>query len=143
LTLPSDDGIVVVLGLPGERREGPRWKVDQALAENTHFTQLETGGWRAEYQGFVTVSAEGRSSSETERRPSMVFDELLASLIRGGTAPTKLTADAIIEQSLLSDAIAVVNNTARQTAAWKRRRLRQSKRGAASSIATENPRKHR
>jgi hypothetical protein len=119
------------------------WKVDQALAENTHFTQLETGGWRAEYHGFVTVSAEGRSPSETERRLSMAFDELLASLIRGGKAPTKLGADAIIEQSLLSDAIAVVNNTARQTADWKKRRLRQSKRGAASSVATENPRKHR
>ena len=119
------------------------WKVDKALAENTHFTQLETGGWRAEYHGFVTVSAEGRSPSETERRLSRAFDELLASLIRGGKAPTKLATDAIIEQSLLSDAIAVVNNTARQTAAWKRRRLRQSKRGAASSVATENPRKHR
>jgi hypothetical protein len=73
----------------------------------------------------------------------MAFDELLASLIRGGKAPTKLGADAIIEQSLLSDAIAVVNNTARQTADWKKRRLRQSTRGAASSVATENRRKHR
>jgi hypothetical protein len=139
LTLPSDDGIVVVLGLSGERREGTMWKVDQALAENTHFTQLEAGGWRAEYHGFVTVSAEGRSPGETERRLSMALDELLASLIRGGKAPTKLGADAIIEKSMLSDAIAVVNSTARQTAAWREGRLLQSERGATSSVEIENP----
>jgi hypothetical protein len=143
LTLPSDDGIVVVPMVCGERREGPMWKVDQALAENTHFTQLETGGWRAEYHGFVTVSAEGRSPSDTERRLSMALDELLASLIRGGKAQTELTMDAIIEQSLLSDAIAVVNNTARQTAAWKKKRLRKPNRDAASSVETENSRKRR
>ena len=119
------------------------WKVDKALAENTHFTQLETGGWRAEYHGFVTVSAEGRSPSDTERRLSMALDELLASLIRGGKAQTELTMDAIIEQSLLSDAIAVVNNTARQTAAWKKKRLRKPNRDAASSVETENSRKRR
>ena len=114
------------------------WKVDQALAENTHFTQLEAGGWRAEYHGFVTVSAEGRTPGETERRLSMALDELLASLIRGGHAAAKLDTDAIIEKSMLSDAIAVVNNTARQTAAWKEGRLRQSERGAASSAKLAN-----
>ena len=112
------------------------WKVEQALAENTHFTQLKSGGWRAEYHGFVTVSAEGRSPTETERRLSMAVDELLASIIRGGKAPTKLSTDAILEKSLLSDAIAVVNSTARQTAAWKKRGLLQSMRDAANAVTT-------
>jgi hypothetical protein len=45
------------------------WKVDSALAENTHVTQLEAGGWSAEYHGFVTVSAEGRSPNGVPRVP--------------------------------------------------------------------------
>jgi hypothetical protein len=69
----------------------------------------------------------------------MALDELLASLVRGGKAPTKLGADAIIEQSMLSDAIAVVNSTARQTAAWREGRRLESERGATSSEELENP----
>jgi hypothetical protein len=96
------------------------WEVDRALAENTRFTQLESGRWKAEFKGFVAVTAEGDSPTESERQLSRALDTLLASLIRGGKGPKKLDPDAFIGSLMLSDAITVVNDTARRTAKWKR-----------------------
>jgi predicted RNase H-like HicB family nuclease len=96
------------------------WEVDRALAENTRFTQLEKGRWRAAYEGFVTVTAEGDSPTESERQLSRALDTLLATLIRGGKGPKKLDPDAVLSSSMLSDSVRVVNTTARRTAKWKR-----------------------
>jgi hypothetical protein len=95
------------------------WEVDRALAESTRFTQLEQSRWKAEYTGFVTVTAEGRTPTESERHLSRAMDVLLASLIRGGTDRDKPDTEAMISSLMLSDAITVVNNTAKKTKKYK------------------------
>jgi len=95
------------------------WEVDRALTENIRFTQLEPGRWKAEYTGFVTVTAEGRTPTESERQLSRAMDVLLASLIRGGKDRDQPDTDTIISSLMLSDAITVVKNTARKTKKFK------------------------
>lgn len=95
------------------------WEVDRALTDNTRFTQVEKGRWKAEYKGFVTMAAEGDTPTESERQLSRAMDVLLASIIRGGKNREKPDAVAVISSSMLSDAITVVNNTAKQTAKFK------------------------
>jgi hypothetical protein len=121
LILRTDDGIVVVPGrLPRQGgREGTMWEVDRALTENTRYTQLDKGRWKAEYTGFVTVTAEGRTPTESERQLSRAMDVLLASLIRGGKDRDQPDADAFISSVMLSDAITVVKNTAKKTRKFK------------------------
>lgn len=101
----ADDGIVVVPG----------------AAEQTRFTQLEKGRWKAEYKGFVTIAAEGGTPTESERQLNRAMDVLLASLIRGGKDGEKKDVDTIISSFMLSDAISVVKTTARKTAEFKRK----------------------
>ena len=110
------------------------WEVDRALTEQTRFTQLEKGRWKAEYKGFVTIAAEGGTPTESERQLSRAMDVLLASLIRGGTDREKPDADTIISSSMLSDAISVVRTTARKTAEFKRK---------SGQPAADEPRKRR
>lgn len=96
------------------------WEVDRALTENTRFAQVANGRWKAEYKGFVTMTAEGDTPTESERQLSRAMDVLLASLIRGGK--DRETTDPIFAMSslMLSDAITVVQNTAKKTAIFKR-----------------------
>jgi hypothetical protein len=96
------------------------WEVDQALAERTRFTQLDTGRWKAEYHGFVTVTAEGDTPTQSERQLSRALDVLLASLIRGGKDREKRGTAGKISALMLSDAITVVKNTAKETARLKK-----------------------
>jgi hypothetical protein len=96
------------------------WEVDHALAEHTHFMQIEGGRWKAEYKGFVVMTAEGDTPTMSERQLSRAMDTLLASLIRGGKDPEKRGPDAFITSLMLSDAITVVKNTAKKTAEFKR-----------------------
>ena len=96
------------------------WEVNQALADQTRFTQLEKGRWKAEYKGFVTIAAEGETPTESERQLNRAMDVLLASLIRGGKEGERLDTDAFISSLMLSDAISVVKTTARKTAEFKR-----------------------
>jgi len=110
------------------------WEVNQALAEQTRFTQLEKGRWKAEYKGFVTIAAEGGTPTESERQLNRAMDVLLASLIRGGKDGEKKDVDTIISSFMLSDAITVVRTTARRTAEFKRR---------SSQAAAERSRKRR
>jgi len=132
----ADDGIVVVPGAaePGGGWEEAMWEVNQALAEQTRFTQLEKGRWKAEYKGFVTIAAEGGTPTESERQLNRAMDVLLASLIRGGKDGEKKDVDTIISSFMLSDAITVVRTTARRTAEFKRR---------SSQAAAERSRKRR
>ena len=95
------------------------WEVDRALAENTRFTQLDKGRWRAEYTGFVTMTAQGDTPTESERQLTRAMDVLLASIIRGGKDRDKPDADAFIISLMLSDAITVVKNTAKKTKKFK------------------------
>lgn len=90
--------------------------------QNARFTQLEQGRWRAEYTGFVTMTAEGDTPTESERHLSRAMDVLLAGLIRGGKDREKPDTVAAISSLMLSDAIAVVNNTAKKTARFKQAR---------------------
>jgi predicted RNase H-like HicB family nuclease len=60
------------------------WLVNQALSENTRYTQLGDGRWKAEYNGFVKMTAEGKTPTESEKQLSQAMDTLLASLISGG-----------------------------------------------------------
>jgi hypothetical protein len=121
LILRTDDGIVVVQRRLPRRggREGEMWEVDRALTENTRFTQLERGRWKAEYSGFVTMTAEGDTPTESERQLSRAMDVLLASLIRGGKDRDKPDTVAVISSSMLTDAITVVDNTAKKTKKFK------------------------
>lgn len=115
---PRDDGIVVVPGRAGEGN-GTMWEVDRALTENTRFKQIEQGRWKAEYRGFVTMTAEGGTPTEGERQLSRAMDVLLASIIRGGKDAEKPDTVSVMSSFMLSDAITVVKRTARQTARFK------------------------
>ena len=108
------------------------WEVNQALAEQTRFTQLEKGRWKAEYKGFVTIAAEGGTPTESERQLNRAMDVLLASLIRGGKDGEKKDVDTIISSFMLSDAISVVKATARKTAEFKRKSSRRQRKGPGS-----------
>jgi hypothetical protein len=90
------------------------WEVERALTESLHFTQIAKNRWKAEYKGFVTMAAEGNTPTESERQLSRAMDVLLASLIRGPKDGE--TTDTIFAMSslMLSDAITVVQNTAKQ-----------------------------
>jgi len=125
------------------------WEVDRALTENIRFTQLEQGRWKAEYTGFVIMTAEGDTPTESERQLSRAMDVLLASVIRGGKDRDKTDAIFAMSSLMLSDAITVVNNTAKKTARFKQDGHRVSsdesdrqkaKRGSAE---TREPRKRR
>ena len=96
------------------------WEVNRALTENTRFTQLDNGRWKAEYKGFVIVAAEGDSPTESEQQLNRAMDVLLASLIRGGKEARKRDVVATMSSFMLSDAISVVKATARKTAEYKR-----------------------
>ena len=104
------------------------WEVDRALTESLHFTQIEKGRWRAEYKGFVSMTAEGSTPTESERQLSRAMDVLLASLIRG--PKDRKTTDTLFAMSslMLSDAITVVQSTAKAP-----RRAAQVRPPAASS----------
>jgi len=62
------------------------WEVDRAVRETARFEQLKDGRWKATYKGFVTLSAEGATPTESERRLNDAMDARLASLIRGEEA---------------------------------------------------------
>jgi len=72
------------------------WLVNQALSENTRYTQLGDGRWKAEYNGFVKMTAEGKTPTESEKQLSQAMDTLLASLIRGGKDRQKADPDVFI-----------------------------------------------
>jgi hypothetical protein len=114
------------------------WDIERALTENTRFTQLEDGRWKAEYKGFVTMTAEGDTPTEGERQLRRAMDVLLASLIRG--PKTREETDAIFAMSalMLSDAITVVENTSKKTPRFKqgRRPASSGKPGSASEAST-------
>ena len=95
------------------------WEVNQALAENTRYMQLDKDRWRAEYKGFVNMAAEGATPTESERQLNRAMDVLLASIIRGGKDRDKPDTDAMISSLMLSDAITVVKNTAKKAKKYK------------------------
>ena len=103
------------------------WDAERALTENTRFTQLENGRWKAEYKGFVTMTAEGDTPTEGERQLSRAMDVLLASLIRGPRSRKETDAIFAMSALMLSDAITVVENTAKKTP-----RFRQDRHSASS-----------
>jgi hypothetical protein len=116
----TDDGIVVVPGAPRwGGGDGKMWEVDRALTENARFAQVENGRWKAEYRGFVTMTAEGDTPTESERKLSRAMDVLLASLIRGSKDREKTDTIFAMSSLMLSDAITVVQNTAKKTARFK------------------------
>jgi hypothetical protein len=96
------------------------WEVNRALSEQTRYTQLENGRWKAVYKGFVILAAEGDTPTESEQQLSRAMDMLLASLIRGGKDREKPDVAAALSSFMLSDAISVVKSTARKTAESKR-----------------------
>jgi predicted RNase H-like HicB family nuclease len=100
------------------------WQVNQPLSEDTRYTQLEDGRWKAEYNGFVKITAEGQTPTESEVQLNRAMDALLASLIRGGKDRPPQDGDAFIASLMLSDAITVVRNTASKTARFKQKNLR-------------------
>lgn len=100
---------------------GEMWEVSRALSEQTRYTQLENGRWKAAYKGFVIMAAEGDTPTESEQQLNRAMDVLLASLIRGGKDIQKKDTVAAMSAFMLSDAISVVKATARKTAEFKRR----------------------
>lgn len=115
------------------------WLVNQALSENTRYTQLGDGRWKAEYCGFVTMTAEGNTPAQSERQLSLAMDTLLASLIRGGKDRPPQDADAFIASLMLSDAITVVRNTASKTGEFKRKDRRLFSAGSEDSSEAKGP----
>ena len=95
-------------------------QVNQALSENTRYTQLGDGRWKAEYNGFVKMTAEGQTPTQSEVQLNRAMDTLLASLIRGGKDREKADPDAFISSLMLSDAICVVMKTAKESARFKK-----------------------
>ena len=123
------------------------WEVDHALAAHTRFTQLDKGRWRADYEGFVTVTAEGDTPTESERQLHRAMDMLLASLIRGGEGWKPSSMATMTNSLVLSDAVKVVNNCAKKTAELKqkeRERLAgEPEAPAEDPVAVGKPRKRR
>ena len=91
------------------------WEVNEALSENTRWEQLADGRWKAEYNGFVKVTAEGDTPASSEKHLSRAMDTLLASIIRGGKDRKPKDMTALMRSVVLTDAIEVVRKTARQT----------------------------
>ena len=92
------------------------WEVNEALSENTRYEQLADGRWKAEYDGFVKVAAEGDTPAASEKHLGRAMDTLLASIIRGGKERKRKDVAALMSSLVLTDAIRVVRKEARQTA---------------------------
>ena len=95
------------------------WEVNEALSENTRYEQLADGRWKAQYNGFVKVEAEGDTPAASEHHLSRAMDTLLASIIRGGKERKKKDMAALMGSLVLTDAIRVVRKHAKQTAGFK------------------------
>lgn len=72
-----------------EVRGWPLWEIDRAVRETARFEQRKNGRWKATYAGFVTLSAEGATPTESERRLNDAMDAWLAKLIRGSQGREK------------------------------------------------------
>ena len=95
------------------------WEVNEALSEQTRYEQLADGRWKAEYDGFVKVAAEGDTPAASEKHLSRAMDTLLASVIRGGKERERKDLAALMGSLVLTDAIRIVRKNARQTARFK------------------------
>lgn len=95
------------------------WEVNEALSENTRYEQLADGRWRAEYNGFVKVTAEADTPAASEEQLSRAMDTLLASIIRGGKDRKKKDMAALMSSLALSAAIEVVEKRTMRTARFK------------------------
>jgi hypothetical protein len=115
------------------------WLIREALSEHTRYTQLADGRWRAEYNGFVRMTAEGQTPTESEVQLNRAMDTLPASLIRGGKGRQKTDPDVVISSLMLSDAISVVMDTAKETTKFKTKTRQWS---GGSSESPEEPEEH-
>jgi hypothetical protein len=113
------------------------WEVNEALSENTRYEQLADGRWRAEYNGFVKLTAEGGTPAASEEQLSRAMDTLLASIIRGGKEREKKDTAALMSSLVLSDAITVVRKKARQVARFNLERSAVSSRTAHDPTARQ------
>jgi hypothetical protein len=114
------------------------WEVNEALSENTRYEQLTDGRWRAEYNGFVKLTAEGGTPAASEEQLSRAMDTLLASIIRGGKEREEKNMAALMSSFVLSEAITVVRKRARQAG-----RFTQESSAVSSRTAHDSTERHR
>lgn len=70
------------------------WQTRQALEAGTEYTRLDGNQWKAEYRGFVSIEAVGKSPHDSQFELEKAFDAELAQLVARTRRTVTVLADA-------------------------------------------------
>jgi hypothetical protein len=74
------------------------FEAEHALGEHLEYCQVGPSHWKATYQGFVNLSAEGKDPRNAQHNLYRAFDLFLANLIRTSHDAEQARPDVIVKE---------------------------------------------